>query len=74
MAKLYEKCPTCAGTGTMKGGGTCVSCLSEGYVETGLTVAQVERLVMEERRRRGDPAVAIAREKARDGGEPVAGG
>jgi DnaJ-class molecular chaperone len=61
MGKLYEKCPTCGGSGTRPGAllyprPACPSCLGEKYIETGLTTGQVERLVMEERRRKGDPA------------------
>lgn len=58
-AKLYEKCPVCKGARTSWMGGTCLSCMANGYVETGLTVAQVDRLVTEERSRRGDPAAVL---------------
>jgi hypothetical protein len=65
MGKLYERCTLCNGSRVGKMGGTCLGCMAEGYIETGLTTGQVERLVEAERRRLGDPpAVERARAEA----------
>ena len=53
---LFEKCPFCQGDRINVNGGTCRHCSGEGYIAIGLTAAQVDRLVREERQRKGDPA------------------
>jgi hypothetical protein len=36
-------------------GGSCLGCKAEGYIEVGVTAVQLDRLVTEDLRRRGDP-------------------
>lgn len=58
---LYEKCPVCDGSGRslLYRRAACRTCQGEKYVEIGLTVGQVERLVANERVRLGDPAAVV---------------
>lgn len=63
MGMLYERCKACGGSGKVHGVnqfGVFVeaecSCRGTGFIETGLTVGQVDRLVKAELARLGDPS------------------